>query len=325
MQFETTADYLAQARTYLAEKDLVKFLQAVGVAEYIYQDEPQVLLATLMLTVEGLYEFNRYKEAFDVVTRALDLVEDHDQKYMLLRRKGILLGKLGKLDDAIAVFEEFLEGSVSPIWGINNLAWTYLYKHQLDPAEKTYLHQALDYCQQAIKLFSPNDPPELNKSVLVNLGNVYWHLEEYQNALQVFQDARFYVKDDPKVLNNIAATFVQLRQLEEAERYLDEAEHLAEASQNHFEAGESNLIHARIHEWILNDYMGAKDHFLIAFDKFNLANAIFEACKCFDNIIRLGDLLYRDSIDTLSQQLTGTFIHHFGKDNTIQLERRKES
>lgn len=321
MQSEKTVDVLAEAKMYLERNDLVSFMKAVGIAEYIHANDPHALLATLMLTIEGLHTFHRYKEAYEVVEKALTIVEDQDQRYVLLRRKGILLGKQGRLDEAIHIFQKLLEENANLIWTLNNLTWLYLYKFQMASTTKGFLHKALDYCQQAVKLFSPDDPPELNKSVLVNLGNVYWHLEEYPNALQVFQDARIYVKDDPKVLNNIAATYVQLRLLEEAEHCLDEAEQLAEAAQNHFEVGQSNLIHARIHEWILNDYMGAKEHFLIAFDKFNLANAMFEACKCFDNIIRLGDLLHRESIDTLSKRLQEAFPYRFGEEGTIQLER----
>lgn len=322
MQSEQRFGYLAKAKIALAEKDLVSFLTNIGAAEHIHQNEPEALLSALMTMIEGLYEFNRYKEAADVVERALTVTKESGQKHTLLQQKGILLGKLGKLDEAIDTFAELLEGGLSPIWGYNHLAWTYLYKYRLDPAKQEYLHKALNFCQQAVKLFSPADPPELLKSVLVNLGNVYWHLEEYHDALQVFQDARVYAEKDPKILNNIAATYVQLRILEEAERYLDEAEQLAEATHNHFEAAQANLIHARIHEWLLKDYMGAKEHFLIAFDKFNLVNATLEACKCFDNIMRLGELLQHESMAILSQRFQGPMIHQFGQEETLQLERR---
>ncbi|AZR74696.1 hypothetical protein BBF96_15750 [Anoxybacter fermentans] len=322
---EKISDYLGMARKYIGTNDFVNFMKNISIAEYLSENDRESLEETLFLLAEGFYKFGKYKEAYEVVNRILTLVENEKTRYRLLRTKGMILGKMGNLDAAIKIFEKLLENCSSEGWSLNNLAWIYLYKYQLE-SDTEYLPKVIQYGLKAVESFDFITDPVLKKSILINLGNAYWYCENYEKALEFFLKALEFVKDDPdpKILNNIGVTYARMRKIDKAEKYLRKAELIAERKKDYFELGQANLIRARIYEWNYNDYMKAKEYFLIAFDKFVLANALLEAYKSLKNILRLNEKLNRESIDILCNRLKTNLIENLGEEETLRLERRED-
>lgn len=69
-----------------------------------------------------------------------------------------------------------------------NLSWLYLHQHQ-EASDISHLTKAAELCEDGLLRIDGDDDNEYRKPLLVNLGKVYFSLEEYEKAYQTFQAA----------------------------------------------------------------------------------------------------------------------------------------
>ena len=319
--------YLNNAKNSLTAKNLVNFVSNIAVAKYLAKDNDELLGEVLFEEAGGLYKLQEYANAHEVICQALaNQFVTGEKRTELLRKKGIVLGKLGSYKEALSIFQELSQNELPRvrILGLINLAWIYVYLYQRS-GEQRYLTKARVNCEEAISIFQVYTDPVLEKEVLVNLGNAYWYAGDPENALKTFLDAHRLGEEDPKILNNIAAAYVSLGDGHKAREYLRKAELLAEDTKNYFELAQSNLIHGRMAEKLLEDYMQAKDAYLVAFDCFIQSNALPESCKCLDSILQLNQRINSESMDLLARHLKSQISGNFGKaEDTIFSEKEDD-
>ncbi|MCK4261306.1 MAG: tetratricopeptide repeat protein, partial [Halanaerobiales bacterium] len=272
----------------------------------------QLLQTILLNTIEDLYNVHKYSELLEAIDEAIGLIKDKKTKLDLNHKKGASLVHLGNFSAAIQIFESFIEEDCikTQIKGLGNLAWVYILLHQNDTSLE-YLIQAENYCQKALTLTESYNT-NLYTKVLINLGNIYWHKRNYEKALNIFLKASSLLSDNPAILNNIAATYVSLRDSTLAKKYLKKAEEIAEKEKNYYEVAQSIFIHARITEEIVEDFIKAKDFYLVAFDNFIETNSFSDACKIMKRTLQLDQKINNEYISLLSTR----FSSHFGKNHS---------
>lgn len=299
-------EYLDEARTKIDKKDVVGFTENISIAKYLVRDDEELLTEVLLEQSEGFYKLAEYKKAMEVIEELLnqETIKDTEIKLELLRKKGIILGKRGKYEEAIQIFEQLVDEEFLKfkIVGLGNLAGMYMLMY-IKNKEKSYISKAQEHCKEALILFDNFVDNKLYKQININLGTSYWHNEEYEEALEVFLKTYEIDENDPTILNNIATTYVNLKEGEFAEEYLEKAETLAMKQENSYAIANSNLIRGRLAYMVYDDTFKAKDYFLVAFDQFGKINGYIEMCDCLDNMLELDAKINRESITILSKRL----------------------
>ncbi len=282
-------------------------MEKIVLAKHFSQDNSELSLEVAMLYSEGLYKLEEYKKALKAISELLEIGElDDEKRSELLQKKGRILTRMSAFSEALIIFEELanMEPEKCKVLGFGNLAWVYLLMYRQgnkDEYLEGYLEKAKESCDKALAIFDTYNNPELHKKVLINMGNIYWNYEKYNEALKLF--FRAYDEDNPNVLNNIASTYVSLGNSCEAEKYLHKAEMKALSQNNYHEEAHCYTIHARISEIFMEDYAEAKNKLLVAFHKLLDSEAINEACTCLDRIRDLDSLINKENINLLKEKI----------------------
>lgn len=301
--------FMEKANEAIKQQNLFLFSENIGVAKYIAPNE-EFRLEVLENQALGLYQLGQYTRALEIIDQLLPLVSN-DTKLKLLHKRGICLVKMGDYSEALGVFHGLVkEYPDQSVWGLGKLGWTYIYLYQ-DEGQIEYLQKAEEYCRIALDLSSGNK--ELYKRHVINLGNVEWLKRNYEKALNLFLEAADLDDgDNPNILNNIAAVYVNLAAenytlCDKVKDYLYKAEEIAERVKNEFELGQTYLIRARFAIEIEQDFIGGKDFYLVAFDRFVSAHSFPEALKTLNRILALDQKLNKESIELLGERFKTLF------------------
>jgi tetratricopeptide (TPR) repeat protein/peroxiredoxin len=115
---------------------------------------------------------------------------------------GLIAGRNGRLDDAVAYFQEALRLSPDHPIALNNLANAYRQQKQWDQAKKTYEH--------AIAI-NPNDA-----DANYGLGMVYAQQDDTARAFALLQQALKARPNYPEALNNLGILYLRTKRRDEA-------------------------------------------------------------------------------------------------------------
>lgn len=300
--------FLEQARASLVTKKLFVFIKYISIAEHVAANRPEELKKVFYEQVLGYYVMNQFEEVIENVDVALKIVQDEDVRLELLYKKGEALGRLGRFEEARQIFHTLVMKNLLAIQisSYISLAWLDILESEVDT--KPSLTQAKDYCLRAMGLAKSHDQ-ELYAKALKNLGVTYWHQGDFQNALQVFTDVNELTNGQKaEILNHLAATYISLGQAEVASRNIDLAEEIAEKSKNYCAAAECNLLRGRVAAEIMEDYLKAKDYYLIAYDYYVEARELNEAFKMLNRIAVLDQRIIDESYTILANRLGGLYL-----------------
>lgn len=300
--------FISKANEALKQKNLLVFSENIGIAKYIAPNE-ETMLDVLECQALGYFQFNLYSETIELINKILDSVKS-EKKLNLLRKKGISLVKLGEYAEGLSVFRQMtLDYPNQPVWGYGNLGWAYIYLYQ-EEKEPAHLQKAEEYLQMAMEFCSENK--DLYKTYITNLGNVEWQKGNYHQSLELFLEAADLDSENPTLLNNIAAVYVNLTKENYAlftkiEEYLEKAEGIANETRNNFELGQTYVIRARNAIELNEDFVGGKDFYLVAFDYFISSHAFPEAIQTLNRILEVDQKTNKESIEFLGGKLQALF------------------
>lgn len=123
---------------------------------------------------------------------------------------GVLQQQEGRLEEAMASYEEVLKKNPNMVGALNNLAY-------LLTTQPNQLDRALELAQRAREL-APADP-----SVADTLGRVALEKKDYRWALTLLQESVAQLRTDPEVLDHLAQAHYGLGQEESARAALEKA------------------------------------------------------------------------------------------------------
>ncbi|AZR73726.1 hypothetical protein BBF96_10220 [Anoxybacter fermentans] len=321
---ENIEPYLEKAKQSLEEKDFKRFIENIVIAKHLTKSYTEYRPEVLYQYAIGLYKLGDYKGAYEEIEEAI-VVQEPEKKYNLIKIKGIILGKLGALEDAVQIFERLSKLDEYPrikIGAINNLAWVYVYLFK-QKSDSEFLKKAIEKCNSLITQFNLFDDNDLRGKVLINLGTVYWYQKNFKESLDVFNEALKYVKDHPRLFNNLASVYVQLGETEKAYEFIDKAELIADRTKNYFEKAQSYVILAELSEYN-EDYLRAIDYYQVALDHFISVQAPLEIYECFDNILRLQAKINRESIKLMKENFKNKVLNSLGEEIHLKLDFEKE-
>lgn len=312
-------EHLDKAKQGLEKHDFPVFMENTAVAKYLCQDDQSNYKEVLEFFLRGLYKFNAYRRAYEVVDELLPMLEG-EEKYLYTNTKGVLKGQLGDYASAVDIFDMVYEEVESPdlkIRAINNLAWTYIYLYKTK-SEPVFLDKALEACNNGKDIIDQLNDPVSKKKLFTNLGTIKWYMEEYQEALESFRMALEHSPDDPGIYNNIASTYAQTGDWDKAEENLHQAELLADKTNNNLQKASTYRIRAEIAE-MKEDFLRAVDYYVVAHDEFSKGQAMVESHECAEKADALMERVRRETGEVIRKNLLLRQERNFGSDYKISL------
>ena len=316
----SSTDYLKIAEDALEKRDLFNFSRYITLARIDTEQSPSAgteakagdsLREVVELEILGLYTFGQYKEALQRIEEIILYFPELDFRVTLLRRKVIILTAARRYEEGITVLETILAEDLpaadsSILWAVVNLSWLYLQQHQ-EGSDISHLTKAAELCEDGLLRIDGDDDNENRKPLLVNLGKVYFSLEEYEKAYQTFQAARKCSPEDSNIILGLAIAALELYRLKDAQRYLKIARKTAQKAGDQKTVCKTFIIEARIAECIFCNYTLAKEHLTKAHDQYLEIHAFLEAFYCYEDICRLEDKINNPSLVHLFAQLKELF------------------
>lgn len=302
--------FVEKAKESLEAKKLFQFIKYISIAEYLANNNHQQLKMVLAEEVNGFYLMNQYEKVLEVTEEALKVIDDRETRLELMYKKGVALGRLGVFKEAAEVFKGLIRDDILniKIESYISLAWVDIHLHETH-SDTRYLSEAKECCFFALDLSREFDT-RLYVRALRNLGWAYWAEGDYQNALQTFLNANELTNGkNANALNNVASVYISLGQADMAVKYIDRAEEIAEAEKKYCEAAECNFLRGRIAAEVMEDYLKAKDYYLIAYDYFVEASAINDAFKMLNRIAALDQKINDESYTILANRLGGFYLN----------------
>jgi len=169
------------------------------------------------------YKVGEFKFAYDNMKKAESLTNNKVDLMYIYNEIGMILGKMGNLDDAFLYYDRSL--SLAKDFGntvvqaalLNNIALIYDKKEELD--------KALSYYEESLNLTTN----EKDKATIYNnIALIYSKKGDYQRAVEYFQKAieiaekyGDYHKGSIRKLN-LGDTYREMKDYENAEKYLSE-------------------------------------------------------------------------------------------------------
>jgi tetratricopeptide (TPR) repeat protein len=155
---------------------------------------------------EILRNANKYQDAFDVYSMALQQMPDNSQ---LLYARALTAEKLGRIDEAVADLELIVKNEPNNAEALNALGYTLV-----DLTRR--IAEGQQYIEKALKL-KPDDP-----AILDSMGWAYYRLGQHKKALQYLQRAFDKLKD-PEIAAHLGEVLWVLGEKEQARQIWDEA------------------------------------------------------------------------------------------------------
>jgi tetratricopeptide (TPR) repeat protein len=155
---------------------------------------------------EILRNANKYQEAYDVYSLALQQMPDNPQ---LLYARALTAEKLGRIDEAVADLELIVKNEPNNAEALNALGYTLVdLTHRIAEGQQ--------YIEKALKL-KPDDP-----AILDSMGWAYYRLGQHKKALQYLQRAFDKLKD-PEIAAHLGEVLWVLGEKDQARQIWDEA------------------------------------------------------------------------------------------------------
>jgi tetratricopeptide (TPR) repeat protein len=155
---------------------------------------------------EILRNVNKYQDAYDVYSMALQQMPDNSQ---LLYARALTAEKLGRIDEAIGDLEQIVKNEPNNAEALNALGYTLVdLTHRIPEGQQ--------HIEKALKL-KPNDP-----AILDSMGWAYYRLGQHKKALQYLQQAFDKLKD-PEIAAHLGEVLWVLGNKDQARQIWDEA------------------------------------------------------------------------------------------------------
>jgi len=139
-----------------------------------------------------LYEEQKqYDQALNVIKQALELDRGNPE---MLFRQGIILDKMDKKAEALAIMRQILAMEPNNVNALNYIGYSYAENGIL-------LHEAKQLIEKALKL-KPNDG-----YITDSLAWVYFKMHQYHKALDLILKAIELVPNDPVILEHLGDVY----------------------------------------------------------------------------------------------------------------------
>lgn len=304
--------FIEKAKEALNRADVLHFTKYIGLAEYAAQAESASLPEILLTEVEGLYSLHQFEQIVQATEEVERLVADPELLACLLHKRGVAFAKLGNSSEAARILRGLLQadwligqGNLLKVQMEILISLSRVYRQWVgtDHGLRSLLSDAKDCCVQALTLARELDEA-LYLQALLGLGDICQQMGEYSEALELYLEANTLTKgENVQILNEIAATYVSFGQAELAQDFLEHAEGLAGKEQDSLQIAKSNYIRGKIAADILEDYLKAKDYYLIAFDNYLAVDYIAQALQMLKRIAALDQRITDESYSMLLNRL----------------------
>lgn len=295
-----TEEYLLRAKNSLEKKDLIEFIENISNAQMLAIDEKELLAKITFLKVQGLYSFNQHKKALESIPVAL-MYNTGTEIIKLKNYEGIILGYLGKVEEAERIFRKLLstriEDKVCLFETLLNFVWLYLtvYKEKTDSLiteARTFLEQAEEYFELV--------PDSLKGKFLNSYSVYYYYINDYEKAIEVLKKAVTYCTDKylPHIYNNLAEMYLKIEGMDYSETihyYTEQAEVLGSKYRDDTAMARSFYLKA-LCELKEQKLFRALDTFYLAFEYYKKAEAYPLAFDCW---VKINELMSEYKVERL--------------------------
>lgn len=264
---------------YLANKDTATFLQRYN--ELIQDIEPTSEEYVEMLLIKLSYKIMYALDYFDVksfIDEIASQIKTYGNILQVIKysiNKGVVLGRLRLLDEAIAVHNEVLslcsddELKSYKISTLINLGVIYVKKYK-------YI-TALRYFLRAYDMNSQSDKPVKHTSILANIAVIYLNIEEYEKGLYYTELCLNTLPESkksvlPALYNNSILANTKVGNFHKAKEYIS----LVEQEKNNYSKSMLHSYHKALAEYYYDiaNYDKAKEYYQLLIqevDKKNLS------------------------------------------------------
>ncbi|MCK4257858.1 MAG: hypothetical protein KAX49_02710 [Halanaerobiales bacterium] len=293
----TPKKHYEEAKNMLKKKDLTGFMENIGIAKGLSNNDKVLLAEITFLKVKGLYELNQYKKVIESVPEALEYNEGAEA-FRIKKLSGISKGYLGEVEQAVEIFEELLTETEDTSLLVRiyiNIAWVYL---TVDKS-KECLEETKKYLGLANEHFETL-PNILKRKIYNNYGVYYFYKEEYEKAIEIINDSFKYSeeKDLPKLYNNLAEIHLKLDKggaVEVVKEYTEKAEIIATEYDDKLEIGKAFYVKAMA-ELEDDELFTSLDTLYLSFEYFKEAGAYSYA---FDCLVKINELMSNYKVEYL--------------------------
>lgn len=169
-------------------------------------------VAALLERSETLIEEGRLDEALETARRARTLQPKAAEIVCL---EGGILGELGRVEEAIASFEEALKLDKNNPEALGALADLLIYGAGDDP---DLVERGLELCLRGLKIAKANGDAELLAEFQLLQGIALSGLGAFGAAVEAFGAASTFLQDDPELLQEKGIALFQLWRFDEARK-----------------------------------------------------------------------------------------------------------
>lgn len=241
---------------------------------------------------KALIDNEKFDEALPLLLTLIDPVSPHFREEVLYSDLALCYQKTGQLDEAVCMYDRVVQAALlredvhAAIHAYFHLGHLERKRNQIAPARM--------FWQRASELFKrhPDVNMPLAMKIEANLGRVQLSLQQFNEALESYQRAsslaEFYsaTLDKAAIEHGLATVYMKLKNFESAERHLERAIHLYQASSH-----QRGLNQCHINQCVIERYRGNYD---VAFklltdciqaeeiqqDPIRLASALEERASC---------------------------------------------
>lgn len=298
---EQAQQYYKDAEENLEKKEFAEFMQNIGIASFLAAGN-NFYSKILFLKVKGLFHFNQYIKVIESVPEALKINKEFEKQFKLRKFKGIALGHLGRLEEALSIFKDLLQFNIDSLLSVevyNNIVWANLMLYILEKDNKN-LREAKKYLDLSYNHFD-SLPNEKKIKINNNHSVYYYYQKEYEKGIEILENTLQYCdeKDLAKIYNNLADFYLNLDEkavVIKALKYIKKAEIIATKYNNNFELAKS-FYSKGLAELREDQLFTALDTFYLALEFFKKSEAFSHA---FDCLLKINEIVNNYKLDRLS-------------------------
>lgn len=309
----TATDYYQKAKKCLDQRKLINFIENIGSAAALAQNDRDLQGDILFMKVKGLMAFQQHQLALDSVSVALQMNEGA-KAFRLKKYQGVSLGYLGYYDRAIQIFKDLLDTTDDPVLLVEayiNLTWVYLTSYDTY-REDSALKEVSRYLDLIYENFEHIN--NLKKvRYYMNHCTYYAFLGRYEEAIDIQAEAIPYCNEQhlPEVYNNLAAVYLQGDKNGVSDYVYDytrQVEIIGEKYESYLEMGKAFTTKA-LAELREDQLFAALDTLYLALEHFKKAEAYPWAFECLVQINEIVNDYKIDRLKSLKRDLKGKFFN----------------
>lgn len=301
MAVKAPDSFYEEAKKILEEKkDLLDFVSNISKAEVLAVDDIDLLAKTTFLKAKGFVTFYQNRRALGSIEEALKY-NSGVEAFKLKKYKGVVLGYLGELKQAIGIFKDLLNetNDITLLAEIYiNIAWANL---AINTEEKSGvdLEEARVYLDLVYKNFDLLN--RIKKMQYYNNYSEYYSaIGNYAKAIEMQEKALNFSEESdlPKIYNNLASFHLKADEYgisDLVEEYTRKAEVIGTQYDNKLEIAKSFYTRAMV-ELREEAFLRAIDSLYLAFEHFNDSEAYPYA---FDSLIKINEIVSDCRIECL--------------------------